>query len=403
LPLLSERFEIELFSDSLSVVSKSLPMHHYLTAYRRHGEKPFDLFFYQLEDGTQCRFARMHMGLMPGVLWVHDLFLQDHGPEGLFTSPWERTLSQFRDLGIAFYDRANAPHQLWPQAYREVSLAPVLLFSSSWAMGEFTNFISERIEPYPGGQRVEYVPVPVAVNNGSRSPDTSVALQLANVGTPNTEDRGYKILPALRDVQSECHMTWLVDSSEESRARALVEEFSVEDRVTLVVGRSVERWSEIVQRSDVALHMHRSPFGHLAPYLQISLAAGTPIVVSDAAEGSQLPRDCVFPVVPGMFESAELRELFQALNRTPLDGVARRGREFILSHSDVKVVAHRLASVLEESSEGIKRCMDRWELLQRRASEALIAEVVGLAGKAPDGFEAEQIVLPAARELGWLS
>jgi glycosyltransferase involved in cell wall biosynthesis len=402
LPLLSSRFDIELFTDAVCLDARELPVHHYLTAYRRHHEAPFDLFFYQLEDGKPGRFARTHLGLLPGIVWVHDLYLQDHGPEGLYTSPWERTVAQFRDSEVPFFERACAPHQLWPRACREVSLAPVLLFSSRWAMRDFSTFISERIEPYPGGQRVEFLPVPVTVEGEASRRLNSSVLRLASIGTVNVEDRAYKILPALREAICECHLTWLVDSHEVLRARELIEEFSVRERVTLVEGRTVQRWREILGTSDVALHMHRSPFGHLAPYLQFSLAAGIPVVVSDAAEGAQLAQNCVFRVVPGVTEAAELAELFGSLSKISLESIGRRGREYVESESEVSRVAERLVALFHQSLPGMKHCSERWESLQQRASRALIEEVLSLAGDAPAGCGAEQILVPIARELGWI-
>lgn len=401
LPLLRSRFDIELFTDAMRLETRGLPVHHYLTAYRRHREAPFDLFFYQLEDGKSGRFARTHLGLMPGIVWVHDLYLQDHGPEGLYTSPWERTVAQFRDNKIPFFDRACAPHQLWPRACREVSLAPVLLFSSRWAMRDFSTCLSDRIESYAGGQRVEFLPVPVTVEREAFRRLNSSVFRLASVGTVNVEDRAYKILPALKEVMCECHLTWLVDSHEVSRARELIEEFSVQERVTLVEGRTVQRWREILGTSDVALHMHRSPFGHLAPYLQLSLAAGVSVVVSDAAEGAQLPENCVFRVVPGLTEASELTELFGSLSKISLDSIGRRGREYVESESEVSRVVEMLAVLFQQSLPGMKQCMERWESLQQRASGALLEEVLSLAGEAPVGCGAEQMLLPVARELGW--
>jgi hypothetical protein len=268
-------------------------------------------------------------------------------------------------------------------------------------MREFGSFISERIEAYPGGQRVELLPVPVTLGKDPSPQKGTSVLRLASVGTVNVEDRAYKILPAVNNAQCECHLTWLVDSHEVSRARALIEEFSVGEQVTLVEGRTVERWREVLGASDVALHMHRSPFGHLAPYLQLSLAAGVPAVVSDAAEGAQLPQNCVFRVVPGLTESAELQGLFESLSAIPLDSIGRRSREFVAAESDLPRVAEKLATIFDQSVPGMKVCMGRWEALQRRASLSLLEEVVTLAGDAPDGCGAEQILLPVARELGW--
>jgi hypothetical protein len=400
LPALRDRYEIELFTDEVKLdlgeLSRLFPVHHYITAFRRHREAPFDLFFYQLEDGKDSRFVRMHIGLIPGVVWIHDLFLHDAGPEGLRTSPWEQTIAQYDRLGKDLTSAGELPHtdetnvrlrvanQLGPCAYREVSLAPVALFSNRWAMAESQKLISGRIEPYPGGQRVEFLPVPIPVSTGGEpslrkgemAPGDARVFHLASIGGVGVEDQSYKLLPALRDLSCAWHLTWLVDHDEVSRARELLEEFSVTERVSIEEGRSVEAWRTIVERSDCALHLHRSPFGHLSPYLQLSLAAGAAVVVSDAFEGSMLPADRVYRVVPDLSEGVVLRELFGVLSRTPRERAGQLGREFVEREWSVPQVAERLAQLFDESAPNVQRCMERWNVLEQQAADALINGVL---------------------------
>ena len=405
LPRMADRFEIELFSDDPSSYSGPFAIHHYLTAYSRHREAPFDLFFYQLEDGPRGRVSRMHLGLIPGVVWVHDLYLQDKGPEGLYTSPWERTIAQFKGKETEFIDRLSVPHQLWPRAIREVSLSPVVLFSSQWAFSEFNSFISDRIECYPGAQIAEYLPVPVEGYQPIVPKERADVLKLGFVGSVHVEDRAHKILPAIRDAHCRLELTWLVPRAQLGRANELLKEFVVEDRVKLIPSNKIEDWRETLTHIDVALHARRSPFGHLAPYLQHSLAAGKPVVVCDSAEGSSLPKDLVFSVTPGSFESAELRELLTSLSTSPLKGIGDRGREYVFKVSDADRIADTLTEIFHSSAPLIRECLSRWGDLEKQAAESLLQEVLCLAGAQsdqPKGVAAEQILLPVAQELGWV-
>lgn len=423
LPLLKERFEVELFTDDVEPRSCNLPVHHFSTAFRRHREEPFDLFFYQLEDGTPSQFVRMHIGLHPGVVWVHDLFLRDRGPEGVRTSPWEETVAQYGE--IARYQesartcgsapslsvRGDVPRsqQLWPRAYREISLSPVVLCSSRWGVAECEKLISGRIEPYPGGHRIEYVPVPVVCGDtqgGGTTPrhhstaqSQNSVLRLASAGSVSVEDHSHKILAALRNLPVEWHLTWLVAHDEAAHAAELVREFSGEGRVTIVEGRSVHAWQEILGQVDCALHLRRTPFGSLAPYLQLSLAKGVPVVVLDAFEGSGLPAEAVFRVTPDLTEEGVLRELFVWLSHARREEVARAGREYVLRESGVPVVARRLMQLFEESIEGVKQVMGRWEVLERRAAEGLLADVLALAGDGVPGIPVRNLIEPVLCDL----
>jgi hypothetical protein len=402
---MADRCEIELFSDDPGSYSGPFAVHNYLTAYSRHREAPFDLFFYQLEDGPRGRVSRMHLGLIPGIVWVHDLYLQDKGPEGLYTSPWERTIAQFKGAETKFIDRLSAPHQLWPRAIREVSLSPVVLFSSQWALSEFNSFISDRIECYPGAQIAEYLPVPVESSKSLAVKKRAEILKLGFVGSVHVEDRAHKILPAVRDADCSVELTWLVPSAQIERAEQLLKEFVVEDRVKLIPGSAIERWTQILSDIDVALHTHRSPFGHLAPYLQHSLAECKPVVVCNSAEGSLLPKDLIFSVIPGSFESAEIKELIIRLSAVPLIDIGERGREYVLKLSDADRIADALTKIFYSSAPLIRECLSRWSALERHAALSLLQEVLCVAGAQsdqPKGVAAEQILLPVAQELGWI-
>lgn len=407
LPELSQRHRIELFSDSFSPCEFGLPHHHYLNAYKRHRQEPFDLFFYQLEDSRTCRFIRGHIGLMPGVVWVHDLFCKDLGPEACHTSPWEHTISQFYEPALGFSDRSVAPHQLWPRIYREASLCPVVLFSSQWARDEFSRMTSNRLEAAVGGHRSEVVPIPVdsaLVNAGLKAQGADV-VRIACADVPELEGRMHKVLPALRSLSRPWSLTWMLDPEEIDSARLLVREFGVDDgRVRFVSPRSPETWAAVVRESDLAAYMHVSTFGHLAPYVHISMALGCPTVVARAAQGEDLPEDVVFHIVPGMHEAAQFLAVVEAVISGGVAAYGAPGKRYVQSVGDPAKVGAQLSDILTSSVGDLSIVMERWGALEQRAQAALCEEVRGLVGSPGSGLAVDafdQVINPSIRELGW--
>lgn len=377
LPRITERHRIEVFSPYPTSQAYGLPHHHFLNAYRRHREEPFDLFFYQLEDSTSCRFTRGHIGVMPGITWFHDLFFNDLGPEACHTSPWETSIKQFYDSSEPFYDRSKAPHQLWPRAYREVSLSPVVLFSSQWARNEFGTMVSNRLESTLGSHQAEVLPVPV-VGQISRRQSPSGVFAIASASVPGIEGRSHKLLPVLRNLKCDWHLSWMVDSHERAAALRIVTEFGVADRVTVSAARSLDEWEKVVAASDVALHLHTSPFGHLAPFVQASLCAGTPTVVSFAAQGEDFPGDTVFHVVPGIHEGAQLGGILEGILRDGRAAYGTEGQRYILDVCNADSIAERLARGFIEWAPHVGFVMDRWSRLSQKGNQALFAEVMSL-------------------------
>lgn len=413
-PELSKDHSLEVFSDEANLLSSGassskifgVPLWHYLKAYKRHREMPFDLFVYQLEDSPACRFIRGHIGLMPGVVWVHDLFCKDLGPEACHTSPWELTIKQFWDPKFEFADRAKAPHQLWPRAFRETSLCPVVLFSSAWARNEFKRMVSNRLEAIDGTHYAGVLPVPVG-SSGVSATQHNACLELATVSVTGIEGRSHKLLPVLRGLKGEWHLSWLVDEAERERACELLNEFGiVESRVSLVSPRSIEAWSSIVTKSDLALHLHTSPFGHLAPFIQISLAAGCPVIAERSAQGEDFPDNVVFKITPGIHESAELKGIISALQRAS----AARRREYaapgvahVRENFGLERVASALSNTLIEAAPHVSHVLDRWQKIGCRAQRVLLEEVRELVAPKTDALPSayEVILTPALRELGW--
>ncbi len=403
LPELARHHDVEVFTDTTAVSSFGLQSSHYLTAHRKHQRAPFDIFFYQLEDSKECRFVRGHIGLVPGITWLHDLFYNDLGPEAFHTSPWETSIAQYHDPSVAFYDRAKAPHQLWPRAYRETSLSPVVLFSSSWARNEYRRMVCARLEGLSREHPAEVLPIPVKVETVARA-HTGDVLRIASASVSGIEGRMHKVLPALRGLSIPWALTWMVAPEESRAAQELVEEFGVSSSVRIICGRSAESWRSIVAESDLALHLHASVFGRLAPFAQISLSTGIPTVVSFAAQGEDFPESAVFHVVPGAHEGRQVREIAEAITRRGVTACGANGRKFALEANDPSKIAETLASLLTEWAPHVAYVMDRWERLRQRGQRALLDEVCVLVDKDDTSGMSpfRRVLSDPLRELGWI-
>lgn len=399
-PRLTQRHSVELFSNSFETSLLGAPHHHYLKAYERHRTEPFDLFFYQLEDGARSRFVRSSIGIMPGVTWFHDLFFSDLGPEATHTSPWELSIKQFYDPSLPFADRSVAPHQLWPKAFREISLSPVSLLSSPWALTEAKTMISDRIENAPGAHRIELLKIPVETFPPMLLPSTDT-LRVAALSGAAREGRAHKFLPALKMLKSPWALTWLVEPSEQAAAEVLIREFSVDSNVRLVVGRSVARWREALADSHIALHLRSSSFGHLGPYLQLSMAAGRLTIVSDMAQGEDLPDDVICKVTPGISEGTQLLSIFEAFRSLDIERATETARAYVrLEHSPQRI-AETLEGNLEVAASQLAQPMKRWEEIYAKARTALLDEVSALTGEATAAelYPFSRIVTPVISEL----
>ncbi len=405
LPILKDRFEIETFSSSFSTPYPWIRHNHHLNAYKRHRERPFDIFFYQLEDGTRSRFTRTQIGMVPGISWIHDIFLGDLGAEATHTSPWEHTIAQFHDENLPFEPRGHLPHQLRPHAYREVSVSPVVLFDSYWGLKEFRSLVSNRIEHELGAHRAEFVPVPVSLRPIRPVSKKSDLLSVVTPCSPGVEGHSHKMLPALKALKQPWRLTWMVSAEELSRANGLIDEFDVRERVTLVEGRTTGAWERALEGADVAVHLHNSPFGHLGPYLHLSMAAGVPCVALRAAAGEELPRDAVFSIEGGMFETAQMVGIFEQLARGDLLGCGDVGRRYIVKEAGVNSIAQKLGDLFVESAPNVAPIMERWNALYKRGWDALVQELVPLVDTAdsvaPSPFEA--LVKPFIQELNEFS
>jgi hypothetical protein len=264
---------------------------------------------------------------------------------------------------------------------------------------------SNRLEAEDGGHCAEVLQVPVQLQDlvGARQPDGVFRVACASV--TGIEGRGHKLFPALRSLPGAWKLIWMVDHEEQAAALALAREYGVSpERLELQSPRSPEVWSSIVQQADCALHLHTSVFGHLAPYVQISLAQGRPVMVAQSGQGEDISQRVAFQIVPGAHEASQLLEVFRVLQSKREVNFGALGRDYIRQHCDYQLIAQQLSEILQRSAPQVCYVMDRWDALRRRAQRALVEEVRELvngqtAVSAVNPFE--QIIKPAIRDLGW--
>lgn len=400
-PLMRDEFDIEIFSGLTPGTHCGVPRFNTLNVYQRHRADPFDLFFYQVEDGALGRIVRTQVGMMPGITWMHDTFLSDPGAEGIHTSPWERSVKQMVDPSLAFLKRDDLPLQPQPQGYRETSISPVVLFSSKSEARSLERFTSGRYEYASCGHRAVCLPIPVSLQPDESRSEPNCPLQVVAFGTTRMEGRAHKFLPALADSTGRWELTWVIDPSERVDALRLVSEFGLSDRVTLVEVNSPEGWQSLVAKSDLALHLNASPHGRLSPYIELSMVAGVPTVVMRCARGEELSPDIVFSIVPGLHETAQIVGILNAITRGDARRFGRAGQELVKHENDPTRVALRLGAVFRESAPLLRDVMKDWKRLYDMAERALMDEIKGLTdapvAQMPGAFET--IVAPFVEEI----
>lgn len=400
LPLLRQRFDIELFSDLTTTPDLGVPHHHHLNAYKRHRTEPFDLFFYLIEDGVHARFTRTHLGIMPGVVWLHDILLSDLGAEAFHSSPWEYTLAQFENPGAPFNRRDNPVSPVWPEAYREISLASTVLYGSPVSLREASRIITRRMETSPGSHRSLYLPPPVELGTaacpiGPPSGESLRALRLAAANRATVAGQMHKVFSALETLDSPWQLDWMVDPTEMPLAEALLAEYGVNRSVTLHSGRSPAMWHTLLERCVATIHLHHELFHHLSPYLHQSVAAGRPAVVSALRGREELPADVVFQVEPGFTVTAQLRAFFDTIIRATDPGrLGLAGQIYITRTSAPPVIADRLAALFETEIPRHKSLYERWGTLQERGLTALTADLA-----AAEELPCTHLIAPFVQEL----
>lgn len=382
LPNLTERFDVELF-DTEEREFLGRRTRHFLKAAASHAENPFDIFFYQLENAKEAHFVRFHLGLQPGVVMFHDLFLSDEGPEPLLESHWRAFVARYEEAARGWPERGSKPPAPPTPGTREAALAVAAIFTSERNQEEYRRMSRQSLAA-PG--RTYFLPWPVAEDLASPSPGGALRT-VGFCGGPRIEHRAHKVLGALAECKEPPKLVWLISDCEKHVASELLAEHSVRD-CELVTGRSPERWSEVVGRCDAAIHTLFSMHGHPWPYLAISMMAGRPCIVTRFGHTERISERAVFKIDPGPCEATQIREVLERLRTEDCAALGWTGKEMVREESPSRVVAAGLAEIFAELAARLRPERKRWEAMERDAMRAVIEESKSAA---LSGFHAEPI------------
>lgn len=359
LPAMRESAEIELFHAVMNVREElSVPNHHFLRAMAEHARRPFDLFFYQVEDCPSAFFSRHHLGVAPGLVLFHHFRLFTPSPVALLHSPFESVIE------VIHGGQEGLPRQhVWPEqrdavARRELSLAGGVLFSHHRACDEYQQFSGPRLIERPFAS---FLPTPITV--AERGSQTSVPRGPVTIGmcaAPRLEGRPHKVLAALARVP-EARLLWLLGEGERAAAEEMTAEHGVASQVELKADRSPATWQELLPHIHLASHLNFRGFLSPFPYLGISLAHGVPVVATDPGEASHISEDFAFGVRPGDHEAQELAVIFQrCAERLPVRGAGD-------SSYTTAAVADELLMAFEAVARDMATLAPRWGELRRMA------------------------------------
>lgn len=392
-PLIEEEFEIEFFYDGFDYYY-DYPTYHYLRAAKRHEQDPFDLFFYQLEDGPAANFVRMHLALKPGVVLFHDFLFSSFGPEPILNSPWQHIARKFSDDSLPWPTRGGEFDQEGPVGFREASYAPLALFSQPAHHAEYKRLISKKIETLGS----HYLPLPIDINieRGSSGLRT-----VCYCGSPRIEHRSHKVLQALSEIKEPFQFIWSVSKAEEAEAEELLREFSIQN-TELLSNRNPDSWREVLKRSDIAIHTHFSVFAGISPYFEMSMMAGLPCVVTRFGGMEFLPDDLVIRVQPGETESVEIGAAVKELLSGSVKIPSERIQDFAREVFDRRMVAQELSTIFNNSYEFFARFNSKWNSFEGEARGSLLNEALNIVPDDCDSdVNARKMLGSVYQELGW--
>lgn len=368
LPHLASSCEIEVFTDSFDTFF-GLPSHHYLSAFRRHQKKPFDVHFYQVENGRGGHFMRSALGLHPGVTLFHDFLMTDFGPDPLTNSPWSVMVDKFRDRSLGWPERFKEFPRTGVIAEREAGLTVVPFFSSIRSHGEYQRAIRRSV----GAGISSFIPLPVADNGIQRCDYSPSVLHIGFCGSPRIEHRAHKLFHALHQARVPYKLFWLLDPDEEVQAKELIHEFRV-GSVEFVLGRTPDRWQAILKDIHLSVHTLFSVFGSPGYYFPQSLMGGKAVLLTRFADSENIPEEIAFQIDPGETESAQISAVLQAVHSDPKYLNNTAGREYALENHEVSVVVQEFLQGLESAMPALKNAEQGWGALSKDAVDHLIAE-----------------------------
>ena len=215
------------------------------------------------------------------------------------------------------------------------------------------------------------------------------------------------LLRAISALDNNTKLHWMLDESEVAQAQDLLVEFGIKN-FEITVGRSAQAWKRILADSGIAVHLHFSVFGNLSPYLEMSLMAGLPTLVTNFGIGATFPDSVVFKIDAGESEAQQIAETFSKLQLLGEKFKRQAIQSYAIETFATDGVAHDLLTLFRRATPYLAQQMKRWENFEAQAKAELVGYAKNLVeqrcgeDKIPGagGYWSNRIA-PIFGELGW--
>ncbi len=387
-PYLREQgLQIDLFSDQVQKQSAVGPHHHYLMAGQMHRDASYDVFFHQVEEGSEAHFLRTAIGLYPGLTYFHDLYLSDLGPDPLTNSPWSFVANLMND-------RVPTAQMQWPHRLQEFPRRgpfPEREFALSWAAVYASTRMCADAHSRDSRKPLAVIPYPISFDMH----DVSKASVVAVYGSPFIEDRMHKVLPALKKMPN-VKVIWGVPAPLWSYAKDRLKEFYA-DFVEVLPIAHLHEWAEVASSAAVCVHLHHSVYGNCSPFIETSLAAGAHVLMTEGIDDTQFPQDLICPIPAGETESSRIFETIKAIMQTPSLLPHALGQQYVEHNHNPAAIGAEFVKLFEQTQSSFIAKQEWWRSLQVAARAAVFDEI---ARPQSEGVLSDPFA-SVYRSLGW--
>lgn len=397
LPLLERQLEIELFSSAPGKLGEQ-KVSHYLTASQRHKDKPFDIFFYQLEDRKECQWLRILSCLQPGITYFHDFLFTTFGPEPILNSPWQGMIKAFNTKKEYWPELLDEQEQLGPQALREAAFAGVRVFSQPTALRESKKLVELHVQ---GEKDVPCYYLPFPIDEGLFGIKPAVKRRVLFCGTPWIQHRAQQLLEAIAEFDPGLSLAWLLNDAELTVARELCARLNLK-QIEFVTNRSPQTWAELAKSGGLAVHTLFSVFGQNGPYLPVSLALGLPIIITRFADSEYIPEHLAYQIQAGESEVTEFCKVFDLVFNKQIVTSVEPLKDFARELFSCKQIANELLFIFKQEAEQLSNLSMKWQEFSEQASHRLLKQSKKLLPDASDCIGlGSDFVAAAYKEFQW--
>lgn len=419
LPALSQRFEVDLYTDDDSLLSLSEAkaeaserssefgnhsrIQHFHRAFLEHKKRPYDVVCYNFENSASARFVQLAAELIPGVGIFHDFSLNT-----LYLSEFAHSTAakDYNELMEKHFGENTIPvgdylvrgwsseafdylYRFGAAAYENV-VVPLCFFNESFAH-------------LPEHARKEVVRLPTtspflastSVSNSSaekaESKDEFVCA--AYVEQPLfSRYHSLASLPGLlRAYIPNFRLRCYVDEENREQAEEILQLSDGDASISLLVKGSIHEISDELSEVDLVLGVQGDPCRGPTPFLREARARGIPMIVNEQGVVAEFAKSQALEIPIGVgeerFVAACIKELQASASlRTHLAASSKQ----LLPEETVE----QLAASFERNKESLQSSM-------KDSAEKLAEEQGSLISDSISESCSEEALREAAREFSW--